>query len=246
MMKKTFILIVCITMVMSCKEKENILSETEIDQIVNTITNPEQLYDIALSMRFTRNDEQYSALEYSKNDTVVLYVENFESDDISYVRQTYYYHKKPIFINEFGYKYINNEEKEYQKKIYINNGRVTAAYEGFYENLEDTIPNFQHIETDLSQINFQKPREAVNQEGDFEMIFGEFLILESQSYLILENKKSKYNVALYITEGDQTLNALFERPEEFKGKTVFVLHEFSNDSGIERMHYKGGTIIEKL
>ena len=75
------------------------------------------------------------------------------------------------------------------------------------------------------------------------MKFGQFLIINPDSYLILENDKSGYNVAFYILEGDELLDELYANPDAYKGKTIKVNHEFMKMSGIERMIYRGGEII---
>ncbi len=219
------------------------MSEAEIDQIVDNISDPEHLYDIALSMRFTRDNEEYKATEFSKNDSVVLYIENYEDEEKMYNRQIFYYHLKPIFINEIGYRKVNDEDQQYQQKVYINNNQVSSAYEAIIEDETMQSPQFNKIEVDLSKYDFDKPKNAVNQLEDFEMKFGEFLVIEPESYLILDNPKSKYTVALYIIEGDETLNSLFENQEALQGKTVFAYHEFVNMGGIERMLYKGSYFV---
>ncbi|MGV6860387.1 MAG: hypothetical protein ACWA41_01370 [Putridiphycobacter sp.] len=228
----------------SCKTGSKELSEAEIDQIVTNISDPEKLYDISQSLRFTRADEQYDATRFSTNDTTVLYVENFDSEDKSYNRQIFYHENQPVFINEIGYKFTGDTEIEYQHKIYINNNAISAAYENIID--ENTIdnPNFKKIDVAIEEYDLSRPKNAVEQQGDFEMKFGEFLIIAPESYLILENKSSNYNVALYIIEGDETLNALFENPEEYKGKTVFAYHEFMTISGIKRTVYRGSTIVD--
>ena len=85
---------------------------------------------------------------------------------------------------------------------------------------------------------------AIEQNGDFELKFGEFLTIEPQTYLILENKKSNYNIALYILEGDFLLDELYTYPEKYKGKTIFANHENINMGGVMRMVYRGGILIE--
>jgi hypothetical protein len=244
-MKNQFIFSILLLLFIGCGPKQKKLSEAEIDQIVNNISDPEHLYDIAQSLRFTRNEEQYDATEFSKNDTIALYVENYENEETMYNRQIFYYLQNPIFINEIGYKHINNEVVQYQEKIYLSSGEIFSAYTGIIEDEENTDHiNFEKFNPDLSKYDFNKPKNAVNQQGDFEMKFGEFLIIDRDSYLILENEKSKYSVALYIIEGDETLNSLFENKEALQGKTVFAYHEFVNIGGINRMLYKGSYIAE--
>jgi len=228
---------------LGCQTQQKELSEAEIDQIVDNITDPQHLYDIAQSMRFTRNYEQYDATEYSTNDTVSLYVENYEDEDKMYNRQIFFYDNQPIFINEIGYRPTNDGEEQYQQKIYINNGKVSSAYEGIIKDENIKNIKFKKIKIDLTKYDFDKPKNAVNQKGDFEMKFGEFLSVAKDTYLILDNKKSKYSVALFIIEGDETLNTLFENKEALQGKTVFAYHEFVNMGGINRMLYKGSYFV---
>lgn len=242
-MKKLIILSNLFLLFVGCKPQQKDLSEAEIDQIVDNISDPQHLYDIAQSMRFTRDDEQYEATEFSSHDTVSLYIENFENEETMYNRQIFFYQQSPIFINEIGYKFINNEEVQYQQKIYINQNHISSAYEGIIEEENIDNINFKTINTDLSKYDFNKPKNAVNQLEGFEMKFGEFLIVDRDSYLILDNPKSKYSVALFIIEGDETLNTLFENKEALQGKTVFAYHEFVNMGGINRMLYKGSYFV---
>jgi len=230
--------------IIGCNTNKKELSEIEIDQIVNSISDPEKLYDIALSMRFTRDGEQYEASEFSTNDTIVLYIENYESEEKMFNRQIFFYQNQPIFINEIGYKPVDGQEIQYQQKIYLNNNEITSAYEAIIEDENLESLKFKPIELNISKFDFNKPKNAVHQKGDFEMKFGEFLIIEPESYLILDNKKSKYTVALYIIDGDETLNTLFEKQNQSKGKTVFVYHEFVTMNGINRMLYKGSYFVE--
>ncbi len=243
-MKKILIILSVLLLIAGCQPQPKELSEAEIDQIVDNITDPEHLYDIGQSMRFSRDDQQYDAIEYSMNDTVVLYIENYEDEDKMYNRQIFFYNNQPIFINEIGYRLSGDEEEQYQQKIYINNGVITSAYERIIEEEDiDTSINYKTTKVDIAQYDFDKPKNAVNQKGEFEMKFGEFLTIATDTYLILDNKKSKYTVALYIIEGDETLNTLFENKEALQGKTVFAYHEFVNMGGINRMLYKGSYFV---
>lgn len=242
-MNKILIILSTLLLMFGCQTQHKELSEAEIDQIVDNITDPEHLYDIAQSMRFTRNDEQYDATEYSINDTVFLYIENYEDEDKMYNRQMFFYNNQPVFINEIGYRPTDVGEEQYQQKIYINNGKVTSAYEGIIEEEDIDAINYKKINVDITQYDFDKPKNAVNQKGDFEMKFGEFLTVAKDTYLILDNKESKYSVALFIIEGDETLNSLFENKEALQGKTVFAYHQFVNMGGINRMLYKGSYFV---
>ena len=76
------------------------------------------------------------------------------------------------------------------------------------------------------------------------MKFGEFLIFDNQSYLVLENENSGFNVALFIIQGDPMIDELYSNPEKYKGKTIFTTHEFHNIAGLDRVVYTGGKIIE--
>ena len=95
------------------------------------------------------------------------------------------------------------------------------------------------------KIELIKPFNAIQQQGDFEMKFGEFLVMGPQSYLILSNETSKYDVALYIQQGDFLLDELYTYPKKYKGKTVFANYEFINENGVTKMAYRGGMLIEK-
>lgn len=243
-MKKTytFILFIALTIV-SCTNKNNQLSEKEIDHMVELILDSNQVYEISQSLRFSNDKEQYNVLQYSRNDSTILYVETLTSSDTEYTREIYYKDGSVIFINENGYRFINqDQEEQYQQNRYFFSEVDSINYDKIID-LENT-QSFSEV-SDVEIINYNKPTAAIKQEGIFEMKFGEFLSIEPQTFLILENKESQYNVALFITQQDYLLDELFNNPGKYRGTTIFAHHEFSKIGGIERMIYKGGIIIEK-
>ena len=226
----------------ACTTTGKKLSKQEIDYAVEAILDSNQVYEIEQSLRFSNESEQYNVLEYSRNDTVILYVETFTSQELEYTREIYYQNGKAIFINENGYRYINQEnEEQYQQNRYFLSGTDSITYDKVID-FESPI-EFKTIDN-AQEVNYNKPINAINQEKNFEMKFGEFLTIEPQSFLILENKESQYNVALFITEGDFLLDELYGNQAKYKGTTIFAHHEFSTIGGIERMVYRGGILIE--
>jgi hypothetical protein len=148
-------------------------------------------------------------------------------------------------LEEFRYEYSPEKMELRERKIYLNGSEVIAAYErkGPTEEEVDSM-KFEKAEIDLGDYDLKRPRRAIDQEAEFEMKFGEFLIINPDSYLILENDENGYGVALFIMEGDMLLDEMYEKPESYKGKTIEVFHEFMVMNGIERMIYRGGIVKE--
>jgi ABC-type Fe3+-citrate transport system substrate-binding protein len=242
-MKKINVIIILITLfAIACTNTSNKLSEQEIDEMVELILDSNQVYEVNQSLKFSNNAEQYNVLEYSKNDTTILYVETLTGKDKEYTRELYYNKGKVIFIIENGYRFINQDnEEQYQQKRYFLSINDSISFDKTI-NIEDSN---DYVEMSiLETINYNKPFNAINQKEGFEMKFGEFLTIDPQSFLILENKESEYNVALFITQGDYLLDELYENPAKYKGTTIFAHHEYANIGGIVRMIYKGGILIE--
>jgi len=244
-MKNNFLILIAITFsVVSCRvNTENITTVLNIDNLVSSILDTSQVYDINQSLKYTRSNEQYDVIGYSQNDTSKLHIESFKSDNKEYTRQLFYANTKLIYVSEMGYNFTDTSEQKYIINTYLLGDGSQINY---------TNPNSFNTESKdykLSEIPVKieliKPFNAIKQLGMFEMKFGEFLVLGPQSYLILSNEKSKYDIALYIQKGDFLLDELYTNPEKYKGKTIYSNHEFITENGITKMAYRGGILIEK-
>ena len=222
---------------------ENKTTVVNIDDIVKSIVDSSQVYEIIQSPRYTRTDEQYDVIDYSQNDTTKLQIETFKSDKKEYSRQLYYSSTKLIYASETGYNLTDTSEQEYIINTYFLGDGSQINYTNttsFNTESEDYI-----LTEELVKIELLNPSNAVKQQGNFEMKFGEFLVMGPQSYLILSNEISKYDIALYIQQGDFLLDELYTNPEKYKGKTIFSNHEFIIENGVTKMAYRGGMLIEK-
>lgn len=220
------------------------MTEEEIDAYVESCLDPEKIYDINFGMRYSQNDLAYQVTEYRMNDTIVLHNINETSEFTQLNQNIFYKDDFPVFIEQYHWDFSGNELAYSEKKIYLTGDDVLKAYERT-GNTDELNSKFEETTVAFESFDFQKPKDAVNQEGDFEMKFGDFLVINPESYLILENEKSGWGVALYILEGDMLLDQLFAYPENYKGKTIEIHHEFMNMNGIERMIYRGGILKEK-
>lgn len=237
---KTVILFLGLVLVSCNSEKK--LSEKDINEKVESTLDSNQVYDIAQSLTFSNDNEQYSVVEYSQNDSVKLFVETVTSQNKEFTRQLYLADGKVIFLKEIGIEFFSEKNEEYEVKTYFLGEESQKSYKKILD--ENGFGKFEELPDTKIIANTTKPKDAVDQQGDFEMKFGEFLIIEPQSYLILENKVSNYNVALFIIDGDYLLDELYTNPDKYKGKTIFANHENALMGGIERMIYRGGILIE--
>ncbi len=225
-------------------EEETELTESDIDKYVTDKTNPSEIYDIALSMRFSKENEAYSVVDYAQNDTTILISEAIELAEKFVIRNMYFKDGEIVYIEEFDKPYFETGNFV-ERKFYLNGDEVTSSYKR-ESNDEEEIEflEFEKIIYSIDDFDFKRPGDAINQKGDYEMKYGEFLIIEPQRYLILENNESKYNVALFLMEGDMLIEQLYENPDDYRGKTIFIHHEFMDMNGVERMIYKGGIVKE--
>lgn len=222
------------------------MTEQEIDQYIESCLDTAKIYEIAQGLRFSRDDETYQVTEYSQYDTVILYnvAEASQTDQVNI--NMFFKDDMPIYLEEYRYEFSGESTSIIERKVYFTGSDILKAYERSTENEGDIeLEKFEESDNiGFSDYDFSRPKRAIDQEGEFEMKYGEFLIINPESYLILENDKSKYGVALYILEGDMLLDELFAKPEAYRGKTIFVHHEFLTMNGIERMIYRGGIVKE--
>ena len=240
-----FLPLTFVLFIFACSSPPLDMSEEEIDAYIASVVDPEKIYDIRESLRFSKDDEAYEVTEYSNSDSVILYLTEYTTE--TDLRQLYIYYKDgfPVYIEEYYYEFPQEYYKVTERKIYLNGEDVMVAYERT-ANTDEGIEEAEFEEKDVPYTNYDlsKPKDALAQNGEFEMKFGEFLVINPDSYLILDNNKSGWGAALYIIEGDMLLDNLFENPDAYQGKTIEVHHEFMIMNGIERMIYRGGILKE--
>ena len=219
------------------------IDRAEIDAYVESCLDPEKIYDITQGARYSRNDETYRVNGYASYDTLILYSIEEHSENSSVNMNIFFKEELPVYVEEYISTFGEEESKQTERKIYLN-GRDIIEAEERSAVLDIDLELFEKVELDVADYNFEKPSNAILQEGEFEMKYGEFLILGPESYLILENDESKYGVALYIMQGDELLDDLYAKPLDYEGKTLYFDYEFLEMNGIERMIYRGAEVIE--
>ena len=222
------------------------IDEKSIDQYVEEKLDTSQTYDILTGMRFSKGENYaYSAVRFSQNDTAILYTELIEDSTGTIYRNLFYKDKLPVYVEEDIIVSDGITTTYKQRKIYLNGAIILKAYERSASD-KDTLAEkeFTEITMTMNQFDFERAEKSVTQLGDYEMSFGEFLILDLMSYLVLQNKESGYSVALYLIEGDDLINTLYANPDAYQGKVIRCYHQFMYISGIQQMVYTGGEIIE--
>ncbi|OIQ27866.1 MAG: hypothetical protein BM555_05955 [Crocinitomix sp. MedPE-SWsnd] len=241
---KIFPIILLLTLV-SCNSGPVLdIDRAEIDEYVQSCLDPERIYDITQGARYSRDDETYQVNGYAHYDTLVLHSIQEASESSSITRNIFYKEDLPVYVEEYITEFGEDESNYTERKVYLN-GRDVIEAEERSSVLDIELEVFKAVEISADEYDFDCPVNALLQEGDFEMKYGEFLILGPESYLILENSESKYGVALYITQGDELLDNLYARPLDYQGKTLYFDYEFREMNGIERMIYHGAEIIEE-
>ena len=249
-MKKTawyFFALIVLTACSGTGEKRSLeINEQLIDEYVAEKMDTSQVYDILTGMRFTKGENYaYSAVRFRQNDTAILYTEEIEEASGVTFRNIFFKEGLPVYVEE--YKVITDAAAPVyrQRRVYLNGAIILKAYErstNDEENLEAAV--YEEITLTMSEFDFEKPGMAVTQQGDFEMKFGEFLVLDLVSYLVLENKESGYNVAIYILKGDPFLDDLYANEDVYRGKTVIPQFDFMFIGGMQQMVYTGARFAE--
>jgi hypothetical protein len=228
-------------------EKQSLdIDEAGIDAYIAAKTDSSQIYDITAGMRFSKGEGYaYSAVRYSQNDTAILYTELIEETNGITYRNFFYKEGLPVLVEENTTKTENGALLCIQRRVYLNGAIILQALERSAASEEelDLVP-FKEITMTKGQFDFDRAEQSITQTGDYEMKFGEFLVLNPVSYLILENDESGYNVALYLVQPDELINRLYENQEYYQGKTVEVYHEYIFVNGMQQMAYMGGELAE--
>ncbi len=220
------------------------ISEADIDAYVAVKLDASQEYSVAQSLRFSKENETYEAVQYLQGDTLVLYLETEQLTGKSISRNTFYKDGVPVYIDEYFSINTVDSEPFIQRKIYMDGANVMSAFErkSFTEG-ELELAAYNPVEVDLEYYDFDRPKRAVNQLDEFALQFEEFLIIDPQTYLILGNEESGYEAALFVAEEHPLLTEMNTDPTAYKGKTMHVYHQFVLTNGIERMLFIDGEIV---
>lgn len=226
----------------SVKEKQSlVIDEKSIDAYVAEKMDTSQVYEILQGMRFSKGENYaYTAMRFSQQDSAILYTEEIEEESGITYRNIFFKEGLPVYVEEYKMIADINTATYRQRKVYLNGAIILKAYERS-THVEEELEQAQYKEITLtmSEFDFEKPEMAVTQQGDFEMKFGEFLVFDLISYLVLENEESGYNVAIYILKGDAFLDLLYADEAGNQGKTVIPTFEFMEIGGMQQMVYTG-------
>ena len=254
-MERTLILLSCLaSLCIGCNSGNNTeivddslrdSIETEIADMVMAARNLDSLLLIPSLKYSNEAGATYVVKQYiHQEDVVMINIEDLSED---FVKGTdIYYHKgQPIFVSDYQSTFTEDTDEYTERMIFINNQNVHQAYikHSYAEGsiFDDTL--FEKTTVDFSSLDFEKPLRALQQKGEFEMYFDQFLLLEPQTYLILENADSSLNAAIFIKSGDSLLNQLFENPKSYEKQKIWVNHYFEEMNGIERMIYNGSRLL---
>jgi len=216
-------------------------AENEIDNYIKSIEIDKNTYAVKQSLRFSTDTKQYNVEAFNSDEKTIIYIEEYMDAFKGFTRTLYLKDGELTYVKETGYDTsIDTDGEDYEIETYfLNNNQID--YKRIISGSDTTnyaiLPS--KVNYDLNRI-----KDALNQKGDFEMRFGEFLIIKPQSYLVLENKDSQYNVALFIIKGDPLLDDLYTNPTKYKGKVIYAKHEFSIIGGAERMVYLGAELVD--
>jgi len=255
-MKEIVLSICTILLIVSCGDDNKIEEDVDQDQrdsiestIIDIVMATKDLdsLDMIPSLRFSSGENiTYTVKQYMyQGEVKMITVEDYAND---YVRgsEFYYDNGQPVFVSDYISEFDDSSEVYTEHIIFLNNNEVYQSYVKNEFNdepiFEDTL--FEKSTIDISTLDFEKPLRALHQEGEFEMYFDEFLLIEPQSYLIVENADSSINAAIFIKYGDELLDKMFEDPKAFEKKKIWVNHYFEEMNGIERMIYNGAKLRE--
>jgi hypothetical protein len=221
------------------------VNEQSIDRYVEEKLDTSQNYEIITGLRFSKDENTYSAVEFSQNDTAILCTEEITTADGGTIyRNIFFKDDLPVYVEEYE-TIMGDEAMVYrQRRVYFNGAIVLKAYEKTAASEEELVQvPFKETTMTMNMFDFNRAKQSVRQRGEYEMKFGEFLVFDLQAYLVLENEESGYSVAIYILKGDGLVDALYADPAAYQGKTIHVYHEFMNIGGLDQMVYMGGYIV---
>ena len=235
---KKYVFLLLIPLFFACKGEQGMeITVDEIDAYVEQKLSDSEMYDVSQSLRFSHENETYEVVKFMQNDTVVLFMETVSNVDEQVLRQVFYMHGKPVFVDEVIAR--NTEVAPFtQRKVYLDGSQVIESYErtGSMES-ELQFVDYEPASVAEDEYDFGKAERAMAQKGEFELLYEEIMQVGDQRYLILENPESKFDVALFIAEPTTFLVDLEVNTATYKGRPLFVTHQFILMSGVERMLY---------
>ena len=216
----------------------------EVDDYVLDKMQPDQVYDISVGPNYSRDNEILQVVIYEQNDSIVMVSEEKTTAEFYRYRSIFFKDNEPVYCDEYYEDMADIEEPYRERKIYFHNQGLNKGFErsaGWATGLDDV--EYAETEFELEEFDFDGYyKRAINQEGEFDMKFGEFMEMPEQTYLILENPESGWNTAFMIINSDPFLDNLYTQPDLYEGKSISVYPLFREIDGVTRMIYAGGEL----
>ncbi|MDX1348696.1 MAG: hypothetical protein R3279_00540 [Putridiphycobacter sp.] len=226
-------------------EKDTVLVGIEAE--VNRIIGAKDSLVMVPSLRYAKGEtETYMAKMYGQNQ-LTRWIREEQISNQSILGRDYYYQGGNLILIKDSESIFNGETEEYTERLlYVQDNAIYKALEK-HQYTEDNMfldTLYQAVQISMAELDVEKPYRALQQQGEFAMHFDQFLLIDPQSYLIVENIDKTMNAALFIIEGDSLLNRLYENPEAYKGQKLWIYHSFKEMNGIERTIYEGAVLVK--
>ena len=243
---KHFLSLTFVLLMVACNSKPTLdITEAEIDTYIEEKLDVSQIYDILVSLRYSNNTDTYEVVSYEQEDSLVLHFETYNDTEKSLNRSIFYKENLPVYIEEYEERIIDDGAPLKQRKIYLNGAEVIKAYQKeAATDIDLEQKEFKEYEEDIDNFDFQKPLDDLNQEGDFELAFEQYMQIGSSMWLVASNTQSGHNAALLVLMQDEFIDKTYSDPDAYVGKKVTIYHTFMNYDGVDQMIYEGGELKE--
>ena len=191
------------------------------DSIKSTLAN----FDKDTSLIYAAGDYWFYVTKYFYNNEPVLYIENGSSGDYGFAKRYYYLRNNGIVLFEERLKNSVQDSTAFatNKNFYRNNTHFLSMTKNGKTEAELNKAGFRPYRSE--KINPAKKLErlenALQQKGEFELLFSSITGSPEERYLLLNNSKAgPQEVAVKVENEDDFIKELVANPDKYKGQKL--------------------------
>ncbi|WP_423147413.1 hypothetical protein [Rubrolithibacter danxiaensis] len=218
------------------------LNEESILRYVDSVNNNLPHFTKTESLIYTLDQLSFFVTKYSAGELPVLYINTgTRGDTVTYVKKYYLKNKHLVFYEEQQ----NNSSRPdpfVVSRAYMRNNVIFYSEEK-QAATEEELKTIQFKRSEITTHNYAdeitRLENALQQQGDFNLVFDDITAYPKARYIILSrNVVNAYRAPVLVEKEDDFIKELSSNKEKYKGRKLQLKWTIRNNEAI----YQSGTL----
>lgn len=192
-----------------------IIFKDSIDQLLPGST-------VQKSLIFSKDNYSFYASRHLDNRNIFLYKEIGILGNSNFIEKRFYLKGGDLILFELYEKNDPDSALASTLRSYFRKGKlvISESDQSVEYQTEELFSSTGHESRKILE-DLQKLRDAINQKGEFDLVYDNFAYYPKARYLILSNDQiNPYRAAIRIEEADDFIKMILSNPEKYKGRKL--------------------------